>query len=382
MTTTPASPDAALASALDLARAAVLEVAPAAHVGDHVEVAPEGDLLLTHYFTALAPGYHGWRWAVTVARTPEPGSEVTVAEVVLLPGAGSLLAPAWLPWNERVRPGDLAPGDLYPTSPGDERLEPGYTGADALEAVDTTESTLAPLRPEQWELGLGRETVLSPFGRDLATERWYDGDFGPDAPMAKAAPGSCRTCGFLLPIGGLVGQAFGICANSFGADGRVIALGYGCGAHSSVREIEGTGVPVTEIVIDEYDNELLDLRGDDAAVAVPADGNDIGDADAAAAADAGLGDVVAVFNADDLDGVDVDDLIAESRDDDEALFAVTEVESLDDIDEEGEIELAGDLDDDDDNDDFDAPADTDVAAARVDSELDDIDDIEPEDILG
>jgi hypothetical protein len=365
---TSASPDAALASALDLARAAVLEVAPAAHIGDHVEAASEGDLLLTHYFTALAPGYHGWRWAVTVARTPEPGSAVTVAEVVLLPGAGSLLAPAWVPWNERVRPGDLAPGDLYPTAPGDERLEPGYTGADALEAVDATESLLAPLRPEQWELGLGRETVLSPFGRDLATERWYEGDFGPDAPMAKAAPGNCRSCGFLLPIGGLVGQAFGICANSFGADGRVVALEYGCGAHSSVREIEGTGVPVTEIVIDEYDNDPLDLR--DALTAETG---------------AALGDVVAVSNADDLDGVDVDGLIAESRDDDEALFAITEVESLDDIDDDGEPELAGDLEDDeddDDNDDFDEPAADDVDAAVVESELDDIDDIEPDDILG
>ena len=365
MNPTSASPDAALASALDLARDAVLEVAPAAHIGDHVEVVSEGDLLLTHYFTALAPGYHGWRWAVTVARTPEPGSAVTVAEVVLLPGSESLLAPAWVPWNERVRPGDLAPGDLYPTSPGDERLEPGYTGADALEEVDATESLLAPLRPEQWELGLGRETVLSPFGRDLATERWYDGDFGPDAPMAKAAPGNCRSCGFLLPIGGLVGQAFGVCANSFGADGRVVALEYGCGAHSSVREIEGTGVPVTEMVIDEYDNDPLNLR--DAFTA---------------GAGAELGDVVAVSNADDLDGVDVDGFIAESRDDDEALFAITEVESLDDIDDDGELELAGDLDDDDDNDDFDEPAADDVDAVVVESELDDIDDIEPDDILG
>jgi hypothetical protein len=360
---TSATPDAALASALDLARSAVLEVAPAAHVGDHLEAASEGDLLLTHYFTALAPGYHGWRWAVTVVRTPEDGSPVTVAEVVLLPGAEALLAPAWVPWNERVRPGDLAPGDLYPTLPGDERLEPGYTGADALEAVDATESTLAPLRPEQWELGLGRETVLSPFGRDLATERWFDGDFGPDAPMAKAAPGNCRTCGFMLAIGGLVGQAFAICANSFGADGRVVALDYGCGAHSSVREIEGTGVPVTEMVVDEYDNDALDLRDGDAAI------------------DAELGDIVAVSNADDLDVVDVDGIIAESHDDDEALFPVTEVESFDDIIDDGEIVLAGELDDDDDNDDFDEPAPTDVDAAALESELDDVDDIEPDDFL-
>ncbi len=45
----------------------------------------------------------------------------------------------------------------------------------------------------------------------------------------------------------------------FGADGRVVALGYGCGAHSSVREIEGTGVPVTDIVVDDLRSENVDI---------------------------------------------------------------------------------------------------------------------------
>jgi hypothetical protein len=375
---THATPDSALAAAVDLARTAVLEVAPAAHVGDHVEATAEAELLLTHYFACLAPGYHGWRWAATVVRPP--GHDVvTVAEVVLLPGSGALLAPAWLPWNERVRPGDLGPGDLFPTSPEDPRLEPGYTGLDALEAVDEADSDLAPLRPEQWELGLGRETVLSPYGRDLAAERWYEGDFGPSAPMAKAAPGNCRTCGFLLPLGGLVGQAFGVCANSFGADGRVIALEYGCGAHSSVREIEGTGVPVTEMVVDEYDNDPLELRGavDEAAVS-------------------GLTAAAA-----ELEELDVDELLADSVDDDEALFPIDAVESDDDVDDEHEdavdasllddVDDIDDIDDEDDEDDEDDDEDEDDEDDEDDdaesvtvsgSELDDVVDIEPDEILG
>ena len=61
-------------------------------------------------------------------------------------------------------------------------------------------------------------------------------------------------------------RRFGVCANEFGADGRIVALGYGCGAHSSVREIEGTGVPVTDIVVDENDLEALDLSSSDELV--------------------------------------------------------------------------------------------------------------------
>jgi hypothetical protein len=50
----------------------------------------------------------------------------------------------------------------------------------------------------------------------------------------------CASCGFLLPIGGPMGQQFAVCANRMSpADGRVVALTYGCGAHSEVEtEVE------------------------------------------------------------------------------------------------------------------------------------------------
>jgi len=323
--------DPVLGAAVDLARAAVLEVAPADQVGDHLGVVVDetDPALASHRFACTRIAYRGWHWSVTVVAVPGSGA-ATVSEVVLLPGDDALLAPAWLPWNERVRPGDLGPGDLHPTSPEDPRLEPGFTGSDALEELDDPASPYAVLRPEQWELGLGRERVLSSLGRDLAVERWYEGDRGPSSAMAKAAPASCTSCGFLMPIGGLVGQAFGVCANPFGADGMVVALDYGCGAHSSVREIEGTGIPVTDVVVDEYG--FVEVHARDAA-----DGPEelvpsqvvIDDADAVddldtAEDDGADTDAEPAAAPDDLD--DVADLEPEALD-------VTHVVPVDDLDE-------------------------------------------------
>ena len=177
---------------------------------------------------ALAPGYRGWEWAVTLARAPRART-ATVDEVVLLPGHDALLAPAWVPWSQRVAPGDLGVGDVLPTHEDDERLAPGWSGLDDLAAAADEPG----LRPVGWELGLGRRRVLSREGRDDAVSRWLDGATGPDAPMARSAPSPCSTCGFLLPIGGPTGSAFGVCANGMSpADGRVVSLVYGCGAHS------------------------------------------------------------------------------------------------------------------------------------------------------
>ncbi|MGH3260817.1 MAG: DUF3027 domain-containing protein, partial [Trebonia sp.] len=174
-------------------------------------------------FVATLPGYPGWYWAVTLVRAPR-SKLATVDEVVLLPGDDALLAPPWVPWQERVQPGDLSPGDLLPADPDDPRLVPGYTlsGDPAVDSV-------------AFELGLGRERVLSREGRGDTAERWQSGDSGPDTAMARHAPLRCGTCGFYLSIAGSLQAAFGVCGNEVTAtDGRVVSVEFGCGAHSQV----------------------------------------------------------------------------------------------------------------------------------------------------
>lgn len=227
--------DAACAQAVDRARdaaerAAVGAVGDIAAVGDHLGVEVDGERVLTHVFACLAAGYPGWRWAVTVVRASR-AREVTVDEVVLLPGSDSLLAPAWLPWDERIRPGDLGPGDLLPAPADDPRLDPGYTAGSADDPASTDDG--AEVARVADELGLGRARVLSPFGRDDAALRWAGSDAGPDSELARAAPAHCATCGFLVQLSGPLRPAFGVCGNALSPlDARVVALDSGCGAHS------------------------------------------------------------------------------------------------------------------------------------------------------
>jgi Protein of unknown function (DUF3027) len=232
--------DPRLLSSVELARAAAVEVAGEDAVREFDELRVEDEHAVTYFFAAELPGYRGWRWAVTVA---EGGADrpVTVSETVLLPGPDALVAPAWVPWQERVRAGDLGIGDLLPTEPDDPRLVPGYLMSDdpAVEEV-------------AHEVGLGRVRVLSRLGRDQAAQRWRDGDHGPRAEMAKAAPATCGTCGFYLPVAGSLRAAFGVCGNEFApADGAVVHAEYGCGAHSDVVAEPGPVAPVAELVYDD-----------------------------------------------------------------------------------------------------------------------------------
>ena len=140
-----------LIDAVQHARDAAVEEAAADTgdtVGEHLEARPEDDGAVTHFFAARHAGYRGWRWSVTLACAGDD-SPVTVSEVVLLPGGDALVSPAWVPWQERVRPGDLGVGDLLPTTTDDPRLAPAYLASDDPAVEDVA-----------WELGLGRKTVL------------------------------------------------------------------------------------------------------------------------------------------------------------------------------------------------------------------------------
>lgn len=234
---------AVLADAAGQARAAVVEFSGPETVGDYLGVGYEDPNTATHRFLAHLPGYQGWQWAVVVAAYP--GAEhATISEVVLVPGPTALLAPEWVPWDQRVRPGDLSPGDLLAPAADDPRLVPGYTASGDPE-VDETAA----------EIGLGRRWVMSAEGRSEAAERWRAGDYGPDSPMARSTKRVCRDCGFFLPLSGSLGTMFGVCGNELSADGHIVDKLYGCGAHSDTPGPAGTGSPAYE----PYDDGLLDV---------------------------------------------------------------------------------------------------------------------------
>ena len=283
----------------------------------HVGIEVESDRVVTHQFACLNPAYVGWRWAVTVSRAAR-AKVVTVSESVLLPGPDSLLAPDWVPWTERVRPGDLKAGDLMPASSDDERLVPvvAITGEPGLLDWDEDDawrlgfepgagpgdepgpsesgpssrrvravgdrartsrggggaaripgSTRARSRrkPAQSQaraqsVGVLRPTrVLSAVGRDEAAIRWHGGDQGPSSPLASAAPAHCLTCGFMVRLSGPLGRVFGACANEFAPDdGKVVSVDHGCGAHSDGEVRAAVPVPdAAAPTVDELGYDML-----------------------------------------------------------------------------------------------------------------------------
>ncbi|WP_405142259.1 DUF3027 domain-containing protein [Sphaerisporangium sp. NBC_01403] len=239
--------DQACAAAVEPARAAAEEIARPGEVGEHLGFESEAERVVTHYFACLDRAYRGWRWAITVTRASR-ARNVTVSETVLLPGGGALLPPAWVPWSERLLPGDLGVGDLLPTSDDDDRLAPGFTETD-----DDSDRQMI------FEYGLGRARVLSAIGRDRAVHRWHAGDSGPHTPLAHAAPAQCSTCGFYWPLAGALRLGFGVCANEYAPDdGKVVAADHGCGAHSEAAVVAPAGVEQAMPILDDLGYDLME----------------------------------------------------------------------------------------------------------------------------
>lgn len=244
--------DAVAAAAIEQAREALVEVTEPGQVGEHLRAEPAGERLVTHVFDCTMPGYRGWSWVVVLSRAPR-AKAATVAETALLPGEGALLAPAWEPWAERLKPSDVGADDLLPFQEQDVRLEQGYEATG-----DEDEDRVA-----QWELGLGRERVLSPEGRAEAAERWTEGEFGPRQTSHRGRRGTvtatCSSCGFLSLLSGSLRTEFGVCTNEWSpADGRVVHLGYGCGSHSQTgqEETDHEAARGAGVVIDELEADL------------------------------------------------------------------------------------------------------------------------------
>ncbi len=239
-------------TAVGLAHTALGQITEPLSVGEHVAARSEGERLVTHLFECNLAGYRGWRWAVTLTRPPRSRT-ATICELELLPGEDAVLAPTWIPWAERLRPGDIARADRLPRRETDERLEPGW------EATGDEEGDVAGMDA----LDFGRARVLSPQGVRRAARRWYEGEHGPEADGVRKAHASCSTCGFFVPLAGPLRRIFGICANEWAADdGRVVSLDHGCGAHSETDlPDQGAEWPVLPSRLDESAMEPLGTDG-------------------------------------------------------------------------------------------------------------------------
>ena len=131
--------------AAELARSAALAESKPEFVGQLTSIDyDDEDRLATYLFEAFMLGYVGWRWGVTVAKVDD-GSTPTICDVVLLPGAESLLAPEWIPYQDRISASDVTPGVIVPTSADDERLVPGFNELneeiEPLQAFEDRKST-------------------------------------------------------------------------------------------------------------------------------------------------------------------------------------------------------------------------------------------------
>ena len=289
-------------AAVDLALSAIVESQGSEVVGSHQRSYAAESGFAIHEFDCLLPGYPHWNWTVVLACAPDQ-THPTVCDVVLLPGDGALVPPQWIPWSQRIRPGDIGPGDVLPSDPNDVRLVAGY------EATDTDSDDVLDA---VWELGLGRERVLSQEGRDGAAHRWFFGGTGPESTEARLAPHPCATCGFFVGLKGVLNQAFGVCANELSsADGRVVSTGFGCGAHSGIKATPvASQAPLA--AVDEIDYEVLDateLKG------LPAAGTQSDDADDAAdSTDSSADGTENLAGAGESDGADALDDSANSRD--------------------------------------------------------------------
>ena len=91
---------APLAELRALADRALAEITAPGEVGEFVSAQMEADSVAKLSYAVRVPGYADWFWTVLLTRVD--GAEATVLECCMLPGEDALLAPPWVPWEERL----------------------------------------------------------------------------------------------------------------------------------------------------------------------------------------------------------------------------------------------------------------------------------------
>jgi hypothetical protein len=89
-----------MADLREFAKAAAVEAHGDSAVGAFIDELAEADSgVVSYLFASKLKGYPDWRFCVTLFTE---GEATTVSELNLIPGPESLLAPAWVPWSERL----------------------------------------------------------------------------------------------------------------------------------------------------------------------------------------------------------------------------------------------------------------------------------------
>lgn len=139
--------DTILAEAADAARLSLAQIAGENEIGEHLGVTAEGERLVTHRFVSLKKGYQGWTWFATLARVPRAkAKDLSVCEVGIVAGEGSLLAPAWVPWAERLAKEEIeaaAQAEAEESSEVDRAEGPAEPSEDTEPSEETVESEAA-----------------------------------------------------------------------------------------------------------------------------------------------------------------------------------------------------------------------------------------------
>lgn len=84
-----------------IARDLLLEQEGSEAIGDYVDTVQVDSVNFDVRFNCQMRGYAGWVWTVSFSQ-PEKRKTALVSEVHLMAGADAVLAPAWVPWAERL----------------------------------------------------------------------------------------------------------------------------------------------------------------------------------------------------------------------------------------------------------------------------------------
>ncbi|MGO2112112.1 MAG: DUF3027 domain-containing protein [Pseudoclavibacter sp.] len=90
-----------VAATIDVARDSLGEITSADDIGEFVGFEDIGDGVYIARFATTSTAYLGWFWTVALVQL-EGDEQPNVLEAELLPGDDASVAPAWVPWAERL----------------------------------------------------------------------------------------------------------------------------------------------------------------------------------------------------------------------------------------------------------------------------------------